>query len=327
MRIRYVFAVVSLAFLLTMHTLAGEGRDMMMFGDTSRTKLPFAKDPSVIRFKDQYLLYYSIGGVGAQGWSIGIARSDDLIHWHKIGELLPKSGTVEEKGIAAPGARVIDGKVHLFYQTYGNGPRDAICHAVSTDGLHFDTDPTNPIFHPTGKWNAGRAIDAEVFAFDGQLYLYYATRDPAMKIQMIGVAAADLASGYHRGDWKDLSPDGPVLKPELPWERDCIEAPTVCMHEKRIYMFDAGAYNNAPQQIGVAVSDDAVHFTRLSDQPLLPNGKPGEWNSCESGHPGIFVDDSGETRLFFQGNADMGKSWFISSLPIRWTQSGPVVLK
>jgi hypothetical protein len=72
----------------------------------------------------------------------------------------------------------VNGSVHLFYQTYGNGPKDAICHAVSTDGMHFIGDETNPIFHPTGDWNSGRAIDVEIVDFKQQWFLYAATRDP-----------------------------------------------------------------------------------------------------------------------------------------------------
>ena len=89
---------------------------------------------------------------------------------------------------------MIDGKVHLFYQTYGNGKNDAICHAISSDGISFTRDATNPVFHPEGPWTCGRAIDAEVIKFKGKYYLYYATRDPGYKIQMQGVAMAPVTA-------------------------------------------------------------------------------------------------------------------------------------
>lgn len=70
----------------------------MYFGDTDRTGLPFAKDPSVIRFGDRYLMYYSIAAFtkyrapanAPKGWAIGIAESRDLVNWKKIGEILPE---------------------------------------------------------------------------------------------------------------------------------------------------------------------------------------------------------------------------------------------
>ena len=306
---------------------------MMKFADTSRLGVPYAKDPTVVQWGGRYLLYFSLPPYlperlppgGPKGWSIGIAESDDLIHWRKIGEMLPEPDSVEENGICAPGARVLNGAVHLFYQTYGNGKSDTLCHAVSHDGIHFERDPTNPVFAPKGAWSVGRAIDAEVFEHGDRLFLYYATRDPGMKIQMLGAAACDRRSDFGRDAWEDLSRDkGPLLKPELAWEGACIEAPTVCRHENRLFMFYAGAYNNAPQQIGVAISDDALHWTRLSDTPFLPNGGPNEWNASESGHPAVFRNENGETTLFYQGNNDNGKTWYLSQIPVLWKNGLPV---
>ncbi len=296
----------------------------MHFGDMTRLGRPFAKDPSVVKFQGKYWLYFSISE-NKTGWSIGIANSTDLIHWTQVGEMLPTPGTIDAKGLCAPGARVLDGKVHLFYQSYGTWKKDAICHAVSDDGIHFGRDKNNPIFRPTGQWSVGRAIDAEVFEHDGKLMLYYATRDPQMKIQQVGIASADVHSDFGPTAWTDLSPDGPAFKPEMPWEQECIEAPTVCRHGDSLFMFYAGAYNNAPQQIGCATSKDAIHWTRVSDQPVLPNGKPGDWNSSESGHPGVFVDDDGQTYLFFQGNNDHGKTWYLSIAKVTWTDGKPTV--
>jgi len=300
---------------------------LMMFGDTSRTGSPFAKDPHVIRFGGRYLMYYSIPPYkdktkSVEGWGIGIAESRDLTNWKKIGEVIP-AAAYENKGVCAPCALVIDNKVHLFYQTYGNGKNDAICHAFSGDGINFTRNATNPVFHPDGDWTCGRAIDAEVIKFKDKYYLYYATRDPGYKIQMQGVAEAPGTTGFERQDWKNLSTTKPMLKPELAWEKDCIEGASVIEKNGILYMFYAGAYNNAPQQIGVAKSKDGVEWERFSERPFLSNGKPGDWNSSESGHPHIFKGRNDKTYLFFQGNNDKGKTWFISKIKVKWNKSGP----
>jgi beta-1,2-mannobiose phosphorylase / 1,2-beta-oligomannan phosphorylase len=305
----------------------------MMFGDTVRLGVPFSKDPHVIRFGGQYLMYYSVPSYTDRqgkkhGWWVGIAESKDLNHWKRIGEVnVDRSATYEEKGMAAPCALVIGKKVHLFYQIYGNDRKDAICHAWSTDGINFIRDKTNPIFHPEENWTCGRAIDAEVIKFHGNYFLYYATRDPGYKIQMQGVAVAPGNTDFKRQDWKNLSLTGPMLKPELPWEKDCIEGASVINIKGTLYMFYAGAYNNAPQQIGVAKSNDGIKWTRLSDYPFLANGKTDEWNSSESGHPHIFKDNTGKTFLFFQGNNDKGKTWYLSNLEVKWNNSGPYIEK
>lgn len=308
-----------------------EAKLFAQYSDTTRMGVPYAKDPSVVRFGNRYLMYYSVppakdnkqGGDGfPTGWAIGIAESRDLKTWKKVGEMLPMQ-EVERNGIAAPGAVVIDGKVHLFYQTYGNGRRDAINHAWSKDGINFERDAGNPVFRPSdAAWSAGRAIDAEPYVHDGKLLLYWATRDPDMKVQMIGVASAPLGSKFTAGDFTNLSKDGPALKPELDWERKCIEAASIIRKNGKLYMFYAGGYNNEPQQIGVAVSTDGVKWTRLSDKPLLADGPPGSWNDSESGHPDIF-EHGGRSLLFFQGNPDRGKTWTLAATEIGWNKQGP----
>jgi predicted GH43/DUF377 family glycosyl hydrolase len=267
-------------------------------------------------------MYYSVPpGNGIEGWRIGIAESDNLVDWHKTGEL-EVEGEVEKNGFCAPGAMVLNGQVHLFYQTYGNGPKDAICHAFSKDGRNFGRNPSNPIFRPTGDWNCGRAIDADVIAHEGKLFLYFATRDPGFKVQMQGVATAPLDSDFGRDQWTQHG-EGPILKPELPWEKDCIEAAAVCKKDGRLFMFYAGAYNNQPQQIGCAVSDDGLEWRRIFTEPFIPNGEPGSWNSSESGHPYAFTDDDGRVYLFYQGNNDNGKSWYLTQEEIAWENGLP----
>ena len=261
-------------------------------------------------------------GAGVEGWRIGIATSGDLVNWEKQREMSPAGGS-EKNGFCAPGALVLNGRAHLFYQTYGNGAPGCHLHAWSEDGLRFIRNPTNPIFRPTGDWNCGRAIDADVIAHDGRLLLYFATRDPGFTTQMQGVAAAPLDSEFSRGQWSQLGGDAPILKPELPWERQCIEAAALCHHDGRLYMFYAGGYNNEPQQIGCAVSADGVAWKRLFQEPFLANGNPGEWNASESGHPYAFTDEDGSTHLFYQGNNDHGKTWLLSRVKIGWRDGFP----
>ena len=304
-----------------------EPEKIMMYADASRGR-PFSKDPDVVWFNGTYLMYFSIppfrDGRPNDGWNIGIAQSSDLTNWTKAGEIQP-GGEYEKNGLCAPAAIVLKNQVHLFYQTYGNREKDAICHAFSSDGIHFTRNSTNPIFSPTGSWTCGRAIDADVFVKEKKLLLYFATRDTTFKIQMLGVASAPLHSDYGRSRWTQQC-DSSILKPELPWEKTCIEAPAVFEHHNRYYMFYAGAYNNQPQQIGCAVSQDGISWTRISDQPVLPNGKPGEWNSSESGHPGVFVDGDGQQYLFFQGNNDFGKTWYLSKKRIEWKGDQPFLI-
>ena len=298
-----------------------------IYGDDTRTGTLFAKDPIVVFHGGRYLMYYSIPPHNSrdwEGWNIGIAESKDLRNWKRIGEITP-GADYEAKGLCAPGAIVRNDTIHLFYQTYGGGRTDAICHAWSTDGLSFVRNETNPIFRPTGSWNCGRAIDAEVIAYKGKYFLYFATRDPQFERQLLGVATAPKGTDFRRSDWT-LALDAPVLQPELPWEGKCCEGATVIVHKGKLYMFYAADYNNCPQQIGLAVSKDGIHFERCSDKPFLKNGLPGEWNESESGHPCVYRDQQGQTHLFYQGNNTHGRHWLLTSVPLEWKKGLPQIV-
>lgn len=297
----------------------------MMFGDTTRIGLPFSKDPHVIEFGGKYLMYYSIPPSNKSGgdrrWGIGIAVSKDMEHWNHFGEIFPQE-VYEKQGICAPCALVRNDTIHLFYQTYGNERKDAICHAWSADGTHFIRNKTNPIFSPTGSWNCGRAIDAEVIFENNKYYLYYATRTLDYSKQIIGVAIASVNTPFDRDCWVEACGDA-ILIPQYPWEGECIEAPSVIRKDGWLYMFYAGSYNNTPQQIGLARSKDGIKWDKMSNKPFLENGDLGTWNYCESGHPHIFRKSDGKTFLFYQGNNDFGKTWFLSNLQVYWKNSEP----
>lgn len=145
-------SLIAILLILATTTTRAQHKPHMYFSDSTKTGIPLAKDPVVVKFKGRYLMYYSRkvsndSSNGMLGWNIGIAESKDLYKWTKIGELRPEAD-YEKKGLCAPGALVKNGKVHLFYQTYGNGPKDAICHAISADGINFIRDNSNPVFHP-----------------------------------------------------------------------------------------------------------------------------------------------------------------------------------
>lgn len=215
----------------------------MLFTEKNGSREAYAKDPAVIRWKDgKYYLYFSsyYADGGRERLGIGIAVSDDMEHWTSVGHI-PYTQPCEQNGIGAPAAIVLGDAIHLFYQSYGNQARDAICHATSTDGVHFEKDPTNPVFRPSEDWCVGRAIDADVVPFGNRLLLYFATRDHAMRVQKIGVAAAELNGTFSRGAWEQLAAY-PVLTPEYDWEGECVEAPAALEQDGKVYLFYGGAY-------------------------------------------------------------------------------------
>lgn len=83
-------------------------------------------------------------------------------------------------------------------------------------------------------------------------------------------------------------PANPILKPnpENPWESLCVLNPAVIYSEKdrRFFMFYRAAGNDEEHYIyiGLATSEDGVHFTRSSSEPILSPDKNGaDGGGCE----------------------------------------------
>ena len=311
----------------------------MLYGDPVRNLdgKPFAKDPSVIRHNGRYLMYYSacrkhestrqgdVPGTRVGKWCCAVAESTDLVNWRRVGDVVVEGAPFQD-GWIAPGVRKIDGKIHLFAQSPVPGAvmpnqfmNQAIWHATSDDGIRFKFAAGNPVFTSKGVWNTGRAIDAEIWKAGDKLILAYASRDKATgRRQVIGLASAPLGSDYGGDKWTELSLHEPLLSPDRPWEMNCVEAATVVKHKGIWYMFYAGAFNHERQQIGLAWSEDGVHFKRWRDTPVLTHGPEGSWNAWESGHPGVFQDDDGQIYLFFQGKATLRGCYRLSCLKVEF---------
>jgi len=312
----------------------------MRFGDTSRTFEPFAKDPTVIRHGGRYLMYYSLPGYDKGkrpanepkenfGWHIGIASSTNLVDWTRIGDMDLRDVTGKRIwNSGAPCVKKLDGKIHLFYQhgdpVAGKGSwENMLWHATSEDGLVFRNTHAEPSFCPNNAWAFKRAIDAEVYRVGDELVLMYVTRDKKRYRQFLGLAKAKWGSAYGPEDFVDVTTERPLLAPEMPWEKHCIEAPTVLQRDGIWYLFYAGAYNNEYQMTGLAVSDDGFNFRRVGKDGLIfPVGAKGSWNEGESGHPGVFEDDDGQVYLFFQGKASLTATYYLSVCKVKFEDVG-----
>ena len=93
----------------------------------TRSGKPFSKDPSVIRFEDRYLMYYSTPPTATEPlWGQAVASSTDLNRWRSEG--------VIARGFCAADAIVLGGRVHLFVQSYGQNQVDSIATRAPTTG-------------------------------------------------------------------------------------------------------------------------------------------------------------------------------------------------
>jgi predicted GH43/DUF377 family glycosyl hydrolase len=66
----------------------------------------------------------------------------------------------------------------------------------------------------------------------------------------------------------------------------------------RYYLYIAG-FDGSTEQVGVAISDDQKTW-KISPEPIIPLGKPGEWDAVQTSNPSVLYED-GRFRMWYQG--------------------------
>jgi predicted GH43/DUF377 family glycosyl hydrolase len=126
--------------------------------------------------------------------------------------------------------------------------------------------------------------------------------------------------------------DAPVLTadPSCPWEAGGLYKSWI-MEENGTYYLFYNAKNRAMpwiEQTGVATSRDLVHWTRAPLNPILPNGKLGEFDDIFASDPCV-LRHGDRWVMFYFGNGSDGHARdgvaFSEDL-FRWKKSGEVLI-
>ncbi len=115
----------------------------------------------------------------------GHAVSDDLLHWTEIEPAIKPDTPADENGIWSGSAIVHDGVMYAFYtgiRNEGEGTeayipdhgRFGICLATSTDGVHFEKHPDNPLIPLYPPEGSPDFRDPSVSYYNGAFYLMLA---------------------------------------------------------------------------------------------------------------------------------------------------------
>lgn len=216
--------------------------------------------------KPRWYLYYCGNNPGKYGMSVGLAISDDGLHYTKVGDDGPLKGHVlkgDRWNTRCP-AVVYDSDAGKFHMWYNWGPFE-IGYATSDDGIRWT--PHNPdqpgeyghvVLRPTpGTFDACGITHQDVIWHDGQYWMYYhALAVPRYVWLQIGLA---------------ISPDGihwtkhptPILTPGAnPWEEGSLYHPSPVIVDGQMYLYYCGVTSfsayplDGDMAIGVAVSTD-----------------------------------------------------------------------
>lgn len=274
--------------------------------------------PAVTKEGKLYYLYYSGGPSGpANGgdyvnYQLGLALSDDGIHWRKTGKPLLPLGERDNFHATPALLRNPDGSLHKIngkWQMVFCGNRaDDVELAVSSDGLHWEKDSRSPIYR--------KAYSPNLLQLGDEVRMYYIHK-PAVIGNKKKPWEIHLATGPNLYSLKP-HPGNPVIKISQTWETGALFYPYVVQESKTWVMF-YGAYwasqadRKTRTAIGMATSDDGIRWTKSVNNPVV-TPTPGStfdsrYNSSQS-----IIRDGDHYKLYYGARKDMVHKYFAIGL-------------
>jgi predicted GH43/DUF377 family glycosyl hydrolase len=212
---------------------------------------------------------------------------------------------------------------------YGAVARPQVGLAWSDDLFHWEKDPRNPIFGPSG---VPGSPDAEgtpgpfIIESSGRYFLFYfGTTSPGYEK---GTKSLNLATSHDLVTWARYEGNPVVIPAGNGWRRDAIWHPNVIEHAGVFYLFvnASGVVDGHEEEyIGFAVSSDLKHWdVRDSECPLLVGSrKPGAWDAAgRTGDPSVFMAGDRWYMVYYswdRTHAQDGLAWTTrEQFPVGW---------
>jgi len=208
------------------------------------------------------------------------------ILWSSPTPLISPSGSEESSaGTFNPAAIRVGNQIILLFREQDTAGTSRIGYAVSTDGIHF-TVRNRPVLVPeTDYENDGGVEDPRVLKIDDTYYLTY-TGYNRHDAQLCLATSRDLIVWERKG----------IVLPAYKgnWNRGWTKSGAII--PKKIkgkwWMYYLGTAADKRDYMGLASSDDLLHWTDATKEPVLPP-RPGAFDSrvMEPGPPPILTDE------------------------------------
>ena len=156
---------------------------------------------------EQHILYQE--EENAFSW-IGLAVSEDGIHWERRDEAVMKPAQAwEKKSLMCPHV-VYDEEMKKFRMWYSGGgwfEPDAIGYAESRDGIHWERYAGNPVLEavPENLWERERATACQVVRHGEWHYMFYIGFEDIDKARINMARSKDGITGWER------HPENPII--------------------------------------------------------------------------------------------------------------------
>jgi len=213
--------------------------------------------------------------------------------------LAPRGTGFESAGIFNPSAAKTPDGIVLLYRAQDAAGTSRIGYAKSTDGYHFERR-AEPVLSPTSAYEAeGGVEDPRLVEIDGTHYLTYTGYN-----SIAATAQLCLATSKNLIDWDR---QGVILPANAgTWNVHWTKSGAIVPQKirGRWYMYYLGEANeNPPGQMGLAVSDDLLHWKDATPAPVLhTRARSFDSQVVEPGPAPILLDEG--ILLIYNGAND-----------------------
>lgn len=268
--------------------------------------------PMVVRWKGMWLMFYT--GIkltdGQVDSTIGVAESDDLVHWRDRRQALARGpeGAFDHGGLSGPFVWAEGDELKMIYigfprLGYESRPgRHGL--ATSKNGVDWIKDPANPVHDvgSEGSWNDAVVFKTFVMRHGGEYWMFYNAYGTADHCEQIGLATSkDL---YH---WRE-QPANPLLKkgdPQVDRDHRIIGDPWIMKHGHLWEMYYFG-FDGQHAREHLATSHDLIHWRKSHRNPIMDIGPPGSYDDIHCHKPCI-IEHEGTLYHFFTAVGTKGE--------------------
>jgi len=263
--------------------------------DSSRVECPM-----VVRWNNRWLMFYTAikQTRGKADSTIGMAVSDDLVHWRDRRQVLRRGaeGAFDHGGISGPFVWSEGDELKMVYigfpqLGYESRPgRHGV--AFSRDGITWEKAESNPVHDvgSKGTWNDACLYKTFVMKHDGRYWMFYNAYGTRDRCEQIGLATSpDLRR------WAE-HPDNPLLRrgdPEKDRDHRIIGDPWIMrriMRQGDIWEMYYFAFDGEHAREHLATSKDLIHWSKSPHNPIMDAGRAGSYDAVHCHKPCIILD-------------------------------------
>ena len=248
-----------------------------------------------------YMTYVGHDGIGYQ---TGLAESDDLINWRKLGLIIGREANskfrqfsigltsiLRENDLSSPGAlKKVNGRYvgsWLAFPEQGHEAGPAVIGLAWSDDLK-QWDLGDPVLRPEdgATWERGGLYKSYLMEADGVYYIFYNAKDKTTGgwREQTGMATSRDLKTWTRHPGNPIIPNGPPGSFDEKFASDPVVARSG--NYWAVYYFGLAADRHARELL--AFSPDLQHFNKL-DEVIINTGEKGSVDDRHAHKPCVIT--------------------------------------